>query len=72
LYTRAVLPTAGGLAGRAWFRVGRFLGPNISQHYRRYPLTATVALWREANLVDVDFRLMSLGGGVVMWGRKRG
>ena len=24
-YTRGVLPAAGGLAGKAWFRVGRFL-----------------------------------------------
>jgi demethylmenaquinone methyltransferase/2-methoxy-6-polyprenyl-1,4-benzoquinol methylase len=72
LYTRGVLPVAGGLAGRSWFRVGRFLGPNISQHYRRYPLPSTVAMWQDAGLVDVEFRLMSLGGGVVMWGRKRG
>ncbi len=72
LYTRGVLPAAGALAGRAWFRVGRFLGPNISQHYRGHPLSSTVAVWRDAGLVDVEFRLMSLGGGVVMWGRKRG
>jgi demethylmenaquinone methyltransferase/2-methoxy-6-polyprenyl-1,4-benzoquinol methylase len=72
LYTRGVLPAAGGLAGRAWFRVGRFLGPNISEHYRRYPLSSTVAIWRDADLVDVEFELMSLGGGVLMWGRKHG
>jgi demethylmenaquinone methyltransferase/2-methoxy-6-polyprenyl-1,4-benzoquinol methylase len=72
LYTRGVLPAAGGLAGRSWFRVGRFLGPNISEHYRRYPTSSTVAMWRDAGLVDVELRLMSLGGGVVMWGRKGG
>jgi demethylmenaquinone methyltransferase / 2-methoxy-6-polyprenyl-1,4-benzoquinol methylase len=72
LYTRGVLPAAGGLAGRSWFRVGRFLGPSISKHYRRYPLSSTVAMWGEAGLIDVEFRLMSLGGGVVMWGRKGG
>jgi demethylmenaquinone methyltransferase/2-methoxy-6-polyprenyl-1,4-benzoquinol methylase len=72
LYTRGVLPLAGGLAGRSWFRVGRFLGPNISEHYRRYPLSSTVAMWQDAGLIDVDFKLMSLGGGVVMWGRKGG
>jgi demethylmenaquinone methyltransferase/2-methoxy-6-polyprenyl-1,4-benzoquinol methylase len=72
LYTRGVLPAAGAWAGRSWFRVGRFLGPNISQHYRRHPLSSTVAVWEDADLVDVGFRLMSLGGGVVMWGRKRG
>ena len=72
LYTRGVLPVAGGLAGRSWFEVGRFLGPSISGHYRRYPLSWTVGAWQEAGLVDVGARVMSLGGGLVMWGRKRG
>jgi demethylmenaquinone methyltransferase/2-methoxy-6-polyprenyl-1,4-benzoquinol methylase len=72
LYTRVVLPVGGLLGGRPWVRVGRFLGPNISAHYRRHPLSAHVAMWRDAGLVDVDFRLMSLGGGIVQWGRKRG
>ncbi len=71
LYTRGVLPAAGGLAGkRSWFEVGRFLGPNISEHYRRFPLQWTVDAWRDAGLVDVGARVMSLGGGLVMWGRK--
>jgi hypothetical protein len=30
----------------------------------------TVAAWRDAGLVDVDVRSMSLGGGLVMWARK--
>jgi demethylmenaquinone methyltransferase/2-methoxy-6-polyprenyl-1,4-benzoquinol methylase len=71
LYTRGVLPAAGGLAGRSWFEVGRFLGPSISGHYRRYPLAWTVEAWQDAGLVDVGVRIMSLGGGLVMWGRKR-
>ena len=73
LYTRGVLPAAGAVAGgRSWFRVGRFLGPNISGHYRRHPLASTVGMWQAAGIVDVESRLMSLGGGLVMWGRKRG
>ncbi|MGH9034921.1 MAG: class I SAM-dependent methyltransferase [Acidimicrobiia bacterium] len=72
LYTRGVLPVAGGLAGRSWFEVGRFLGPSISGHYRRYPLAWTVDAWRDAGFVDVGVRIMSLGGGLVMWGRKGG
>ena len=72
LYTRTVLPAAGRLAGPAWFSVGRFLGPSISEHYRRYPLAWTVEAWSEAGFVDVEARLMSLGGGLVMWGRKGG
>ena len=72
LYTRTVLPGAGRVAGRPWFAVGRFLGPSITEHYRRYPLSWTVDAWREAGLVDVGVRVMSLGGGLVMWGRKAG
>ena len=72
LYTRVVLPAAGALAGRAWFRVGRFLGPNISAHYRRYPLDWTVDAWRRAGFVGVGARAMSLGGGLVMWGVRGG
>ena len=73
LYTRAVLPVLGGLTGGpAWLRVGQFLGPSISGHYRRHPLTGHLAAWREAGLEDVDVRLMSVGGGLIMSGRKRG
>ena len=71
LYTRVVLPVAGGvLGGRAWFGVGRFLGPNITAHYRRFSVPATVAAWEAAGFSDVGVRVMSLGGGLVMWGRR--
>ncbi len=71
LYTRAVLPVAGGLTGgREWYEVGRFLGPNISAHYRRYPLATTTGMWRAAGLTEVGVRVMSVGGGVVTWGTK--
>lgn len=73
LYTRTLLP-AGGLAtgGREWYAVGRFLGPNISGHYRRYPVSWTVQAWREAGFTDVGVKVMSLGGGLVMWGTRSG
>lgn len=68
-YTRFVLPTAGGIAGgRAWWRVGRFLGPSISRHYRTYPVAWTAEAWRRAGIDHVEVRSMSLGGGVVMSG----
>jgi demethylmenaquinone methyltransferase/2-methoxy-6-polyprenyl-1,4-benzoquinol methylase len=70
IYTRLVLPVAGGLAGREWFEVGRFLGPSISKHYRRYPVSWTISAWHAAGITDVAVREMSLGGGLVMWGRK--
>jgi demethylmenaquinone methyltransferase / 2-methoxy-6-polyprenyl-1,4-benzoquinol methylase len=71
-YTRLALP-AGGLllGGPEWFRVGRFLGPNISAHYRRYPVSWTVEAWHKAGLTDVGTRVMSLGGGLVMWGTRQ-
>ncbi len=73
VYTRTVLPIAGWLTGgREWFVVGRFLGPSISGHYRRWPLSWTVEAWRRAGFESVGFRAMSLGGGLVMWGRRRG
>jgi demethylmenaquinone methyltransferase/2-methoxy-6-polyprenyl-1,4-benzoquinol methylase len=70
LYTRVGLPVLGGLAGREWYRVGRFLGPSISTHYDRYPLQWTVDAWQRAGIADVGVRIMSLGGGLVMWGRR--
>ncbi len=71
LYTRLVLPVAGLLTGgRQWFRVGRFLGPNISGHYRQYPLSWTEDAWRQAGFERVGVRVMSLGGGLVMWGTR--
>src|SRR3989440_1323814 len=60
LYTRALLPAAGRLAGRPWFSVGRFLGPSISEHYRRYPLWWTVESWGDAGFADVGGRVMTL------------
>jgi len=70
-YTRLVLPVAGALTGgRPWYDVGRFLGPNISAFYRRTPVDAIIAAWEHAGFVDVAARTMSLGGGLVMTGRR--
>jgi len=71
LYTGLVLPAAGwALGGREWLEVGRFLGPSISGHYQRYPVAWHVDAWRAAGIDAVRTRLMSLGGGLVMWGQK--
>lgn len=71
VYTRVLMPAAGRvLGGQAWWRAGRFLGPNIEQFYRRWPMYRLFEAWREAGMVDVEDRVMSLGGGLVMWGRK--
>jgi demethylmenaquinone methyltransferase/2-methoxy-6-polyprenyl-1,4-benzoquinol methylase len=71
LYTRFLMPSGGYvLGGRAWWNAGRFLGPNIERFYRAWPLDRLFELWREAGFVDVEDRVMSVGGGIVMWGRK--
>jgi demethylmenaquinone methyltransferase / 2-methoxy-6-polyprenyl-1,4-benzoquinol methylase len=71
LYTRVVLPAGGYvLGGREWLEVGRFLGPSISEHYARFPLDWHREAWEDAGVTGVQVKLMSLGGGLVMWGRK--
>ena len=71
LYTRGLMPAAGRLlGGKPWWNAGRFLGPNIESFYARWPDYRLFEAWREAGMVDVEDRVMSLGGGLVMWGRK--
>ena len=72
VYTRALLPVGGLLGGRSWVRVGRFLGPSISRFARDQPVPALVDSWRDAGMTDVGWRTMSLGGGLIMWGRRAG
>jgi demethylmenaquinone methyltransferase/2-methoxy-6-polyprenyl-1,4-benzoquinol methylase len=72
-YTRFVLPVAGlATGGPEWYRVGRFLGPSISGLYRQHPVSWTVEAWRRAGFEEVGTKVMSLGGGLVMWGRRSG
>jgi demethylmenaquinone methyltransferase/2-methoxy-6-polyprenyl-1,4-benzoquinol methylase len=72
LYVRVGLPGLGRLIAPGWHEVGRFLGPSIRGFYGRYPLARVVELWREAGIEDVVVRRLSLGGGVVVWGRRAG
>jgi demethylmenaquinone methyltransferase/2-methoxy-6-polyprenyl-1,4-benzoquinol methylase len=70
LYVRALLPAAGRVISPAWGRVGTFLGPSIRDLYRRLPEDRLLELWRAAGIRDVRSRRLSLGGGLVVWGRK--
>jgi demethylmenaquinone methyltransferase/2-methoxy-6-polyprenyl-1,4-benzoquinol methylase len=70
LHTRAVMPVIGRVISRDWYEVGRFLGPSIAELYRRLPLERQLELWREAGVGDVQARVMSFGGGVVIWGTR--
>jgi demethylmenaquinone methyltransferase/2-methoxy-6-polyprenyl-1,4-benzoquinol methylase len=69
-YVGIVLPTAGRLVSPGWLEVGRFLGGSIREFWRRYPLERQLELWRAAGIEDVRHRRLSLGGGIVIWGRR--
>jgi demethylmenaquinone methyltransferase/2-methoxy-6-polyprenyl-1,4-benzoquinol methylase len=67
LYVRTGLPVLGALASPGWRRVGSFLGESIRDFHRRYDVPE---LWRAAGIEDVQTRRLSLGGGLVVWGRR--
>ncbi|HEV3478196.1 MAG TPA: class I SAM-dependent methyltransferase, partial [Gaiellaceae bacterium] len=67
LYVRVGLPVLGALVSPGWRRVGSFLGPSIREFHRRYDV---LDLWRRAGIDDVEVRRLSLGGGIVVWGRR--
>jgi demethylmenaquinone methyltransferase / 2-methoxy-6-polyprenyl-1,4-benzoquinol methylase len=69
-YVRAGLPVLGRLASPAWGDVGSFLGPSIRTFWTETPPERLKAIWEDAGIVDVQARLLSLGGGIVMWGRR--
>jgi len=71
-YTRAVMPLVTVPVSRGWRRVGSFLGPNISDFYRRYYLEQLTDMWRRCGINPVETARPSLGGAVVMWGVKEG
>jgi demethylmenaquinone methyltransferase/2-methoxy-6-polyprenyl-1,4-benzoquinol methylase len=70
LYVRAGLPLAGALLRNGWDEVGRFLGPSIRGYYASGGLKRTLDLWLEAGIGELHYKLLSLGGGVVIWGRR--
>ena len=70
LYVRVGLPAAGAVVSPGWGGVGRFLGPSIRDFWRQWPEPRLLDAWREAGVADVRARRLSLGGGVVVWGRR--
>jgi demethylmenaquinone methyltransferase / 2-methoxy-6-polyprenyl-1,4-benzoquinol methylase len=66
LYVRVGLPMLGALVSPGWRQVGSFLGPSIRDFHRRHDV---IELWRKAGIEDVRSRRLSLGGGIVLWGR---
>jgi demethylmenaquinone methyltransferase/2-methoxy-6-polyprenyl-1,4-benzoquinol methylase len=71
-YTRIGLPLGGRLISPGWRAVGDFLGPSIREFWARWPLERLLAAWNEAGIEDVRHQRLSLGGGIVAWGRRAG
>jgi len=71
-WVRLGLPLAGRVVSPGWGEVGRFLGPSVRAFCERTPPGRLHALWEEAGVDDVRGRLLSLGGGIVMWGTRGG
>jgi demethylmenaquinone methyltransferase / 2-methoxy-6-polyprenyl-1,4-benzoquinol methylase len=69
-YTRLGLPVAGRAVSDGWADVGAFLGPSIREFWARYPADRLRGIWEGAGITDVQARLLSLGGGIVMWGTR--
>ena len=70
VHVRGVLPLAGRALGHGWREVGDFLGGSIRSFWAQYPIERQLELWRAAGLGGLEVRRLSLGGGVVIWGRK--
>ena len=70
LYVRMGLPLAGRAISPGWHEVGAFLGGSIRDFHGRLPLPALLEQWRDAGIADVRFRRLSVGGGLVVWGRR--
>lgn len=69
-YVRLGLPLLGRIVSPGWAQVGRFLGPSIRGFYARYPLERQLDDWRSSGIEDVRTKVLSLGGGAVIWGTR--
>lgn len=72
LYASLIFPALSAAVSPGWRRVGDFLGGSIASFDERFPPERLEQLWRDAGLHGVRTKRMSLGGGVITWGRKRG
>ena len=70
LWVRIGLPAAGMLISPGWREVGSFLGPSIRDFHACYPRDRLLQLWREAGIENVRLSRLSLGGGIVVSGRR--
>jgi demethylmenaquinone methyltransferase/2-methoxy-6-polyprenyl-1,4-benzoquinol methylase len=70
LYVDAGLPLLGRAISPGWREVGRFLGQSIREFDERWPPPRLLAAFREAGFEELTARRLSLGGCLVVWGRR--
>ncbi|HEY8107687.1 MAG TPA: class I SAM-dependent methyltransferase [Gaiellaceae bacterium] len=70
LYVRVGLPAAGAVVSPGWGGVGRFLGPSIRDFWQTWPEPRLLDAWRKAGLTEVTARRLSVGGGIVVCGKR--
>jgi demethylmenaquinone methyltransferase/2-methoxy-6-polyprenyl-1,4-benzoquinol methylase len=69
-HTRLLMPTVARALPGGWSEVGSFLGPSVSDFYRKHSLESLAQMWGRAGVENVEHKVLSLGGAVVTWGRK--
>ena len=69
-YTGWIMPPLALCLSPGWRYVGAFLGPSISDFYNAHSTEQVSGMWEQAGVADVQFKKLSLGSGVVMWGTK--
>jgi len=70
VYVDAGLPTLGRAISPGWHEVGRFLGESIRRFDAEWPVERLLAAFREAGFESPSARRLSLGGCLVVWGRR--
>ncbi len=70
LYVDVGLPLLGRAISPGWRDVGRFLGDSIRDFDARWPLERLLDAFREAGFEELHVRRLSLGGCLVVWGRR--
>jgi demethylmenaquinone methyltransferase/2-methoxy-6-polyprenyl-1,4-benzoquinol methylase len=70
LWVDAGLPLAGRAISPGWREVGRFLGDSIRRFDAEWPLPRLLEAFHRAGFESVSARRLSLGGCVVLWGRR--
>jgi len=65
------LPLAGRAISPGWHEVGRFLGDSIRRFDAEWPVERLLGAFNDAGFESASARRLSLGGCLVVWGRRR-